>query len=198
MSGDDADLSAAYSLILLRRRNESRNESNENSKDGCRKSTTINVDTFIRCPLRDSSNNNPLFKNVGVVTKEAGNALSQWLAIGKMMKYGSTLRKYPACYTGFGKCHFRALYTVSQKAAKLAYSKKVKHHKESKIQECLQQLKGHMKGKLFWFHGTHWVSPSLSFYTDDAYCWPVVDFEVAGVVVLDLLQSSPKNNLSLI
>jgi hypothetical protein len=197
MSGDDADLSAAYSLILLRRRNESRNESNENSKDGCRKSTTINVDTFIRCPLRDSSNNNPLFKNVGVVTKEAGNALSQWSAIGKMMKYGSTLGKYPACYTGFRKCHFRVLYSVSPKAAESAYSKKVKHHEESKIQECLQQLKGHTKGKVYWLHGMHWVSLSPSFYTDNAYCWPVVNFEVAGAV-LDLLQSSPKNNLSLI
>jgi hypothetical protein len=114
-----------------------------------------------------------------------------------MMKYGSTLGKHPACYTGFRKCHFRALYSVSPKDAKLAYSKKVKHHKESKIQECLQQLKGHMKGKVFWLRGMHWVSLSPSFYTDDAYCWPVVDFEVAGAV-LNLLQSSPKYNLSLI
>jgi hypothetical protein len=183
MSGDDADLSAAHSLIELRRRNESRNESDKNSKDGCGKGTTINVDTFIRHPLRDSLNNNSLFKNVGVVTKEAGNALSQRSAIGKMMKYGSTLGKYPACYTGFRNCHFRALYSVSPKAAKLAYSKKVKHHEESKIQECLQQLKGHTKGKVFWLRGTHWVSLSPSFYTDDAYCWPVVDFEVAGAVL---------------
>jgi hypothetical protein len=124
MSGDKADLSAAHSLIELRRRNESRNESDENSKDGCGKGTTINVDTFIKRPLRDSLNNNSIFKNVGVVTKEAGNALSQRSAIGIMMKYRSTLEKYPVCYTGFRKCHFRALYSVSPKAAKLAYSKK--------------------------------------------------------------------------
>ncbi len=65
MSGNDADLSAAHSLIELRRRNESRNESDKNSEDGCGKSTTIDVDTFIRRPLRDSSNNNSLLKNVG-------------------------------------------------------------------------------------------------------------------------------------
>jgi hypothetical protein len=82
MSGDDADLSAAHSLIELKRRNESRNESDKNSKDGCGKGTMI-VDTFIRPSLRDSLNNNSIFKNVGVVTKEAGNALSQQSAIGK-------------------------------------------------------------------------------------------------------------------
>jgi hypothetical protein len=175
----------------LRRRNESRNESDKKSEDGCGEGTTINVDTFIRHPLRDNSNNNSLFKNVGVVTKEAGNALSQRSAIGKMMKYGSKLGKYPARYTGFRKCRFRALYSVSPKAVKLAYSKKVKHHEESKIQECLQQLKGHMKGNFFWLRRMHWVSLSPSFYTDNSYCWPVVNFKVAGAV-LDLLQSSPK------
>jgi hypothetical protein len=58
MSGDYADLSATHSLIELRRRNENRNESDKNSEDGCGEGTMINVDTFIRRPLRDSLNNN--------------------------------------------------------------------------------------------------------------------------------------------
>jgi hypothetical protein len=32
---------------------------------------------------------------------------------------------------------------------------------------------------VFCLHGTHWVLICLLFYTDDAYCWCVTNFEIA-------------------
>ncbi len=57
-----------------------------------------------------------------------------------------------------GKYHLRALYSFLPQAAKLALSKKLKHHEASMIKECLQQFKGPKKGKVFQLCRMHWVS----------------------------------------
>jgi hypothetical protein len=75
------------------------------------------------------------------------------------------------------------------KGCKLAHSKKTKHHQASEIQECLQQFKGPFGGKVFCLHGTHWVSICLLFYIDDAYCWCVINFEIACGALAKLLAS---------
>jgi hypothetical protein len=67
------------------------------------------------------------------------------------------LGEYPKWYIGLRKCHLRALYSVLPKAAKLAHSKKIKHHLASEIQECLQLFEVLFGGKVFRLHGTHWV-----------------------------------------
>jgi hypothetical protein len=56
---------------------------------------------------------------------------------------------------------------------------KDKHHQTLEIQECLQLFEGPFGGKVVCLHGTHWVSICPSFYTDDAYCWRVTNFEIA-------------------
>ncbi len=79
-----------------------------------------------RDPLRDKSNC-CLIKYAGTLTLEAVDALRSNFAVNKeCMKYKSILGDYPRCYRGLGKCHLRALYSVSPQAAKLALSKKVK------------------------------------------------------------------------
>ena len=111
-----------------------------------------------RDPLRDKSNCH-LIKYAGTLTLEAVDALHSNFVVNKeCMKYKSILGEYPRCYRGLGKCHLRALYSVLPQAAKLALSKKLKHHEASMIQECLQQFKGPKKGKVFQLRGTHWVS----------------------------------------
>jgi hypothetical protein len=57
--------------------------------------------------------------------------LSNFAVKKEWMKYKSTLGEYLSCYTGMGKCHLRALYSVLPQAAKLAFSKKLKHHEAS-------------------------------------------------------------------
>ncbi len=64
-------------------------------------------------------------------------------------------------------------------ATQLALSKKIKHHQASEIQGCLQLFEGPFGGKVFHLHGMHWVSKCPLFYTDDAYCWRVTNFEIA-------------------
>jgi hypothetical protein len=104
---------------------------------------SINRDT-----LRDKSNRR-LIKYAGTLTLEAVDALPSNFAVDKeCMKYKSILGEYPRCYRGLGKCHLRVLYSVFLLAAKLALSKKLKHHEASIIQECLQQFKGPKKGKV--------------------------------------------------
>jgi hypothetical protein len=81
-----------------------------------------------RDPLRDKSNCR-LIKYSGTLTLEAVDALCSNFAVDKeCMKYKSILKEYPRCYRGLGKCHLRALYFVLPQAAKLALSKKLKHH----------------------------------------------------------------------
>jgi hypothetical protein len=111
--------------------------------------------SIIRDPLRDKSNCR-LIKYAGTLTLEAVDALRSNFAVDKeCMKYKSILGEYPRCYRGLRKCHLRALYSVSTQAAKLALSKKLKHHEASMIQECLQQFKGPKKGKVFQLRRTH-------------------------------------------
>lgn len=192
MAGDDAHLIAAHTLIELKRWHDTRAENEKKSEGKCDKGTTVKKSAFNRRILRDRSNTiNCLIKIASEVTDEAERALSQCDAIGKIMKYRCTLGEYPACYVGLKKCHYRALYAVSPKAAKLAYSKQLKHHEESKILECLQQYPGPKNGKVFRLRRSHWVSINPCFLTDDANCWPVVNFKVA-CAVLDLLQSKDK------
>ncbi len=84
---------------------------------------------------------------------------------------------YPDAYTGLKNCHLRALYAVSPRAAKLALSSKAKHKNSLKIHECLQQERGHLKGKVFRLREMHWVSLTPFYYADDNYCWKVIDYE---------------------
>ncbi len=111
-----------------------------------------------RDPLRDKSNCR-LIKIAGTLSLEAVDALRSNFAVDKeCMKYKNIIGEYPTCYRGLGRCHLRALYSVSPQATKLALSKKLKHHEGSMIQTCLQQFKGPKKGKVFQLCGTHWVS----------------------------------------
>jgi hypothetical protein len=110
------------------------------------------------------------------------------------MKYKNILGEYPTCYRGLGKCHLRALYSVLSQAAKLALSKKLKHHEASMIQACLQQFKGTKKGKMFQLCGMHWVSICQLFYSDNAYCWYVTNFEKAWKVLSKLFESTQSPN----
>ena len=92
-------------------------------------------------------------------------------------------------FKGLRKYHLRAQYSVLPKAAKLANSKKIKHHQASEIQECLQLFEGPYGRKVFCLCGTHWVSIRQLFYTDDAYCWHVTNFEIACEALAKLLAS---------
>ncbi len=124
----------------------------------------------------------PHFKinKAGVVTIEAFDELVSKFALKKeWLKYKHLPREYPKCYKGSRKCHLRALYSVLLKAAKLAHSKKIKHHQASEIQECLQLFEGQFGGKVFRLCGTHWVSICSMIYTGDTYCWCVTNFEIA-------------------
>ncbi len=109
-----------------------------------------------RRPLREKSNES-LVNKAGFVTIKAVNILTNHLAIEKeTLHFGSTLGFYPDAYTGLKNCHLRALYAVLLRAAKLALSSKVKHNNSLKIHECLQQERGHLKGKVFRLREMHW------------------------------------------
>ncbi len=150
-------------------------ESIINNSDGCRKATTSNR----RNPSRDLSRDS-MAQKAGVVTIEAIDELISKFTLKKeWLKYKHMLGEYQKCYKGLQKCHLRALYSVFPKAAKLAHFKKIKYHQASEIQECLQQFKGPFGGKVFHLHGMHWVSICPLFYTDDAYCLRVTNFEIA-------------------
>ena len=111
-----------------------------------------------RYPPRDKSNC-CLIKYAGTLSLEAVDALHSIFAVdNECMKYKNILGEYPTCYRGLGKCHLRALYSVSPQAANLAHSKKLKYREASMIQACLQQFKGPKNRKLFQLRGTHWVS----------------------------------------
>jgi hypothetical protein len=125
-----------------------------------RNSDRFHLDTasINRDSLRDKSNCR-LIKYAGTLSLQAVDALQSNFAVdNECMKYKNILGEYPRCYRGLGKCHLRAIYSVSPQAAKLALSKKLKYHKASMIQECLQQFKAPKKGKVFQLPGTHWVS----------------------------------------
>jgi hypothetical protein len=160
-------------------------ESTINSSDGCCKATTSKR----RNPSRDSSRDS-LAQKAGVVTIEAFDELVSKYALKKeWLKYKHLLGEYPKCYKGLRKCHLRALYSVLPKAAKLALSKKIKHHQASEIQECLQMFEGPFGGKVFCLRGMHLVSICSLFYTDNAYCWSVTNFEIACEALTKLLAS---------
>ncbi len=151
--------------------------------------TSINRD-----PLRDKLNCR-LIKYADTLTQEAIDKLrSNFVVEKECMKYKSILGEYPRCYRGLGKCHLRALYSILPLAAKLALSKKLKHHEASMIQECLQQFKGPKKGKVFQLRRTHWVSICQSFYVVDTYCWYVTDIEKACKVLAKFLESTHSTN----
>jgi hypothetical protein len=119
---------------------------------------------------------------------------SNFAVNNECMKYKNILGEYPTCYRGLGKCHFRGLYSVLPQAAKLALSKKLKHHEASMIQACLQQFKGPKKGKVFQLRKTHWVFICRSFYVDNAYCWYKTNFEKACEVLAELSESTHSTN----
>jgi hypothetical protein len=145
------------------------------NSDGCPKATTSKS----RNPSKDSSLDS-LVQKAGVVTIEAYDELISRFKIKKeRLKYKVTLGEYPKHYKGFWKSCLRALYFVLPKAVQLAHSKKIKHHQASEIQECLHLFEGPFGRKVFCLHETHWVSICPSFYTDDAYCWHVTNFEIA-------------------
>jgi hypothetical protein len=160
-------------------------ESIINNSDGCHKATTSNH----RNPSRDLSRNS-LAQKAGVVTIEAVDELVSKFALKKeWLEYKHTLGEYPKHYKGLWKCHLRALYSVSPKAAKLAHSKKIKHHQASEIQECLQLFEGPFGGKVFHLRGMYWVSISPLFYTEDACCWRITNFEIACEALAKLFAS---------
>jgi hypothetical protein len=160
-------------------------ESIINNSDGCRKATTTNH----RNPSRDSSRDS-LAQKAGVATIEAYDELVSKFALKKQwLKYKHLLGEYPKHYKGLQKCHLRALYSVFPKAAKLAHSKKIKHHQASEIQECLQLFEDLFGRKVFHLCGTHLVSICPSFFTDNTYCWHVTNFEIACEALAKLLAS---------
>ncbi len=119
-------------------------------------------------------------KKAGVVTIEACDELVFKFVLKKeWLKYEHLLGEYPKHYKGLWKCHLRALFSILPKAAQLAHSKKIKHHQASEIQECLQLFEGPFGGKVICLCGMQWVSICLSYYTDNAYCWCVTNFEIA-------------------
>jgi hypothetical protein len=128
-----------------------------------------------------------LAQKAGVVTIEAVDELVSKFALKKeWLKHKHLLGEYPNCYKGLRKCHLRAPYSVLPKALKLAHSKKIKHHQESDIQECLQLFEGLFGVKVFHLCGTHWVSMCPTFYTDNTYCWCVTNFEIACEALIKL------------
>jgi hypothetical protein len=194
----------AAKSIVLHFRNQTRASSNDRLSQkevDATESINGNSDRFHlgtasinRDPLRDKSNCR-LIKYAGTLTLEAVDALRSNFVVDKeCMKYKSILGEYPRCYRGLGKCHLRALYSVLPQAAKLALSKKLKHHEASMIQECLQQFKGPKKGKVFQLCRTHWVSICRLFYVDNAYCWYVTNIEKACKVLAKLLESTHSTN----
>ena len=147
-----------------------------------------------RVPFRNRSND-PFVKKAGTLSIEAVFNLQMQSAIEQMsMSYCITLGEYPLVYIGLGKCHLRALYSVSPQAAKLALSKGIRYSQVSEIQECLQQFKGPMKGKVFQLRQTHWVSLCPSFYTDDSRCWRVTNIKKACEVLTFLSLSTYSTN----
>ena len=148
---DNLQIAVARCLIDLRNGSET-HRTNKTSNDGYRKDTALNEANYSpkkRRPLRDKLNES-LANKAGVVTIEAVNILTTQLAIEKeTLHFGSTLGFYPDAYTGLKNCHLKALYLVLPRAAKLALSSKVKHNNSVKIHECLQQERGHLKGKVF-------------------------------------------------
>jgi hypothetical protein len=194
---------AAKSIVLYFR-NQTRASLNDRlSQEEVDATESINKDSKIfhlgtasisRYPLRDKLNCR-LIKIAATLSLEAVDALHSNFAVdNECMKYKNILGEYPTCYRGLGKCHLRALYSVSPQAAKLAHSKKLKHHEALMIQACLQQFKGPKKGKVFQLHGTYWVSICQSFYVDDAYCWYVTNIEKAFNVLAKLLESTHSTN----
>jgi hypothetical protein len=98
----------------------------------------LGTTSITRYPLKDKSNCR-LIKIAGTSSLEAVDALRSNFAVdNECTKYKNILGEYPTCYRGLGKCHLRALYSVSPQATKLAHSKKLKHHEASMIQACLQ------------------------------------------------------------
>ncbi len=194
----------AAKSIVLHFRNQTKASSNDHLSQkevDAPESINGNTDRFYlgtasinRDPLRDKLNC-CLIKYAGTLSLEAVDALRSNCAVNnECMNYKNILGEYPRCYRGLGKCHLRALYSVLPLAAKLALSKKLKHHEASMIQECLQQFKGPKKGKVFQLHGTHRVSICRSFYVDDAYCWDVTNIEKACKVLANLSESTHSTN----
>jgi hypothetical protein len=160
-------------------------ESITNNSYGCCKATTSNRRNLSRDSSRDS-----LAHKAGVVTIEAYDELVSKFALKKeRLKYKDTLEEYPKHYKGLQKCHLRALYSVLPKATQLTHSKKIKHQRASERKECLQLFESPFGGKGFHLHGTHWVSMCPLFYTDNAYCWRVTNFEIACEALAKLLAS---------
>ncbi len=77
----------------------------------------LGTTSISRYPLRDKSNC-CLIKSAGTLSPEAVDALGSNFAVdNECMKYKNILGEYPTCYMGLGKCHLRALYSVSPRAA---------------------------------------------------------------------------------
>ena len=193
---DNLQIAVAHRLIDLRNGSET-HRTNKTSNDGYCKDTALNESNYSpkkRRPLREKLNES-LVNKAGFVTIEAVNILTNHLAIKEeTLHFGSTLGFYPDAYTGLKNCHLRALYAVLPRAAKLALSSKVKHNNSLKIHECLQQERGHLKGKVFRLHEMHWVSLTPFYYTDDKHCWKVIDYERA-CYILELLADFPPNKI---
>jgi hypothetical protein len=128
----------AAKSIMLYFRNQTRASSNDRLSQkevGATESINGNSNIFhlgtvsiSRDPLRDKSNCH-LIKIAGTLSLEAVDVLHSNFAVdNECMKYKNILGKHPTCYRGLGKCHLRALYSVLPQAAKLAHSKKLKHH----------------------------------------------------------------------
>ena len=150
------------------------------SNDGYRKDTALNEANYSpkkRHPLREKLNES-LVNKAGFVAIEAVNIHTNHLAIEEeTFHFGSTLWFYPDAYKGLKNCRLGAIYTVLLRAAKLALSSKMKHNNSLKIHECLQQERGHLKGKVFQLRETHWVSLTPFYSADDKHCWKVMDYE---------------------
>jgi hypothetical protein len=155
---DVSNENAAKSIVLYFR-NQTRASSNDRlsqKKIDATESINGNSDIFhlgtasiSRYPLRDISNC-CLIEIEGTLTLETVDALhSNFAADNECMKYKNILGEYPTCYRELGKCHLRALYSVLPQAAKLALSKKLKHHEASMIQHAFNSSKVPRKEKCF-------------------------------------------------
>jgi len=72
--------------------------------------------------------------------------------------YTKSHEKYPENFVGSGKCHLRALWNVSQEAAKEASEENVSYKNINAVMEILLKYKNKEKGQVFHLQKEHWTA----------------------------------------
>ena len=106
--------------------------------------------------------------------------------------------RYPEDFTGSGKCHLRALWNISTKAATEASSINLNYKNSKAVKSLLKCFEGRvMRGAVFFIHQQHWVSlrrleeTNEAVYYDDKVMMQLNNYEGAAKV-LATAQEKPK------